>query len=132
MLVTSWQREADSAADSMNREHQFQLALIDQLTAALEAKAPGVEALFTQLATASDLHFVAEETLMRQHAYAKYHLHVEEHRRLIDLVHALQERHGAGAPVLEAVTALRRSLAAHINGLDEEFEALVRAGQAPD
>jgi hemerythrin-like metal-binding protein len=127
--TTPWQREAEAAALSIDREHGLQLGLVDQLLASLEQNPNETPARFEDLLTTSDVHFASEEVLMRQHSYPKYGAHVEEHRRLVEALQDLLQRQARSEPMQEKVIALRRWLSAHIGGMDREFEAFVRAAQ---
>ena len=124
MSSIPWKNEAERGADGMNREHDLQLSLLDQLLAALDTKAPVGRAILDELLTVSDLHFATEEVLMRQHSHPKYHLHVDEHRRLMEELRALDRRFGAA--LADDVLAMRRSLTAHIANLDGDVETAVR------
>ena len=121
MSTMPWKNEAERGADGMNREHDLQLSLLDQLLAALDTKAPVGRAILDELLTVSDLHFATEEVLMRQHSHPKYHLHVDEHRRLMEELRALDRRCTA-----DDVLTMRRSLTAHIAHLDGDVETEVR------
>lgn len=129
MSTSTWKHEAEGAANGMNREHHFQLALLDRLLSALDTRIPHPESLLGELLVTSDLHFATEEVLMRQHSHSRYHLHVEEHRQLMEALRELQRRFQAGQASDEDVVAMRRSIAAHIASADQDFENAVR-GQA--
>ena len=126
MSSIPWKNEAERGADWMNREHDLQLSLLDQLLAALDTRAPIARSILDELLTASDQHFATEEVLMRQHSHPKYHLHVDEHRRLMEELRALDRRFGAALAQPEDVLSMRRSLTAHIENLDGDVETLVR------
>lgn len=128
MTTSNWTHEAAVAANGITLEHGLQLGLVDEVLKAIDTKSTALDSLFGELLTMSDMHFGTEEVLMRQHSYPKYHLHVEEHARLLDLIKGLKVRAATGAPVKEEVGALRRQISAHIDGLDGEFETLVRTG----
>ena len=126
MSSNPWKNEAECGADGMNREHDLQLSLLDQLLAALDTRAPIARSILDELLTASDLHFATEEVLMRQHSHPKYHLHVDEHRRLMEELRALDRRFGAALAQAEDVLLMRRSLTSHITNLDGDVETVVR------
>jgi len=126
MSTMPWKNEAERGADGMNREHDLQLSLLDQLLTALDTKAPAGRAILDELLTVSDLHFATEEVLMRQHSHPKYHLHVDEHRRLMEELRALERRCSAALAEADDVLTMRRSLTAHIAHLDGDVETEVR------
>ena len=125
MSSTPWKNEAERGADGMNREHELQLSLLDQLLATLDTGAPVAGAILDELLTVSDLHFATEEVLMRQHSHPKYHLHVDEHRRLMEELRALERRFVAALAEPDDVLGMRRSLTAHIANLDADVETAV-------
>jgi hemerythrin-like metal-binding protein len=125
MSSNPWKHEAERGADSMNREHDLQLWLLDRLLGALDTRGDP-RSILDELLTVSDLHFATEEVLMRQHSHPNYHLHVDEHRRLMDELRALDRRFTDALSGAEDVLTMRRSLTTHIANLDGEVETAVR------
>lgn len=123
---SAWKRDAQSAKERIDHEHGLQLILVDQLQKALERAPHDVANRFSDLRSATELHFGNEEVLMRQHAYPKYSAHVEEHRRMTETLHDLELRYARGEDMTEKVSAMRLWLGAHITGPDHDFDEFMQ------
>jgi len=121
-MSQTWEAEIVREAKELEKEHTYQVGLIDSLLGALETDDhQAAAALFGQLLDASNLHFGDEEILMRQHSYPRYGAHVEEHRRMVEALQDLVQRFGAGEQLHDQVTAVRGWFAGHIQRMDREF-----------
>jgi hemerythrin-like metal-binding protein len=113
-------------------EHQLQVQLVDALRGAVAGgREPAVLAeLLQQLQDVSSVHFGSEELLMRLHAWERYEMHVEEHRRLLEELEALKARfaEGGGASLAVPLDQLQAWLAGHIRGADRTFAEYVAGG----
>ncbi len=68
----------------IDSEHGLQLSLIRDLEVSVEsADSKRALALLQQLEDVTNAHFLAEQLLMRRHAYPSYQAHQQEHDRLI-------------------------------------------------
>lgn len=130
---TTWEQELQLGVEDVDREHSLQVRLVEALQEALVAGADRTTTaeILQRLDDCSDVHFMAEELLMRLHSYPRYHLHVEEHRRLLGTLREMRARYADGqAPSLDVVEELRRWLAGHIRGLDRDVAEYVNGGDA--
>ena len=114
----------------MDEEHALQLQLLRELLSNLESgDAPAALELFERLDQFTGAHFLAEELLMRLHAYPDYEAHAAEHGRFVEELNALRARlSGGGAPDLrEDADAFARRLLAHIATADSALGAFQRS-----
>ncbi len=115
----------------MEREHALEIRMVRDLQTALAAGDQATaEALFGQLEDFTNAHFLAEQLVMRLHAYPALAAHQEEHDRLVAELRDLRRCLDAGAPAdpLGAVARLERWLYAH---MESEDRALVDFLQQP-
>jgi len=115
----------------MEREHALEIRMVRDLQAALAAGDQATaEALFGQLEDFTNAHFLAEQLVMRLHAYPALAAHQEQHDRLVAELRDLRRSLDAGAPAdpLGAVARLERWLYAH---MESEDRALVDFLQQP-
>jgi hemerythrin len=129
----AWEDELRLGVEDVDREHGLQVRLVEALQEALVAGADRATTaeILQRLDDCSDVHFMGEELLMRLHSYPRYHLHVEEHRRLLGTLRELRARfEGGQAPTLDTVEELRRWLAGHVRGLDRDVAEWVSGGEA--
>lgn len=119
-------QETQSTAQTMDREHQIQIGLIDALCQAAEqepeASAKAAEIL-AQLVSYSSAHFMSEELLMRLASYEGYEDHVADHIHMMDELDAMLARQQAGdaMTVLEKGRAIRDFITRHIDTRDRLF-----------
>ena len=110
-------------------EHQLQLSLVDAFERAAGAN-ERVEAgrILEQMADLSQMHFLAEELVMRLHQYPAFREHAAEHARLMDEMNELLKENAAGTlePTLGLAERLRRSLASHLQGTDRALADFIR------
>lgn len=129
MLPTAGGGEMTPGLSEMEREHQLQIALVDAFEKAIGANAR-VEAgrILEQMADLSEMHFLAEELVMRLHQYPGFHEHAAEHAILLKEMRELRREHAAGTLdlTLDLATRLRRTLANHLGGTDFALSAYMR------
>ncbi|HSN89720.1 MAG TPA: hemerythrin family protein [Anaeromyxobacteraceae bacterium] len=117
--------EVDRA--TVELQHRVQLGLLRALEAQLAPGGDRAEAGLTleRLLEFTEMHFAAEETLMRLHAYPHAAAHAEAHQRLLGEVLAIGQEHLAGddAGASEVARRLRAWLREHILGMDGAFDA---------
>ncbi len=132
-MSQSWEAEIARESAELDREHTYQVGLIDSLLGAMETgDRPAAVKLFGQVLDASNIHFGDEEVLMRQHSYPKYGAHIEEHRRMVEALQDLVQRFTNGEQLHEQVTAVRGWFAGHIQRMDREFSAHLSGRPAKD
>lgn len=116
----------------MDLEHQLQLALVDAFE-----KAAGVNErieagrILEQMADLSEMHFLAEELVMRLHGYPAFKEHMTEHANLMREMNELLRENAAGTLdiTLELAGRLRRTLANHLGGTDHALaDYMLREG----
>lgn len=111
-----------SGHEAMDSEHQVQVGLVAALRQALEKglEKTAIDTILDRLISYTDAHFMAEQLLMRQYAYPLYEGHVQEHDRLVEKVHELQEKYQSGEiqMTLSVAQSLEQWLLGHIKGTD--------------
>ena len=77
----------------MDEEHGLQLQLLRELLQNLESDdVPAARELFERIDHFTNAHFLAEELLMRLHAYPDYEAHLAEHGQFVEELTALGAR----------------------------------------
>ena len=113
----------------MEREHELQIALVDAFERAAGAN-ERIEAgkILEEMADLSEMHFLAEELVMRLHQYPAFEEHAAEHVRLIRDMNELLRQNAAGTLeiTLELADRLRRMLTNHLRGTDHALAAFLR------
>lgn len=112
----------ETGFEIIDGEHRVQIELVTALRQALSEGRTKEEVgeILGQLVSYTDVHFMAEQLLMRKTDYPGQPAHVMEHDRLIDQVRELQRLYQAGelALTLENADWLRRWLLKHIQSSD--------------
>jgi hemerythrin len=134
---SSWGAEMALGVATVDSEHSLQTRLLAVLREAVEARRDRavIEEILRRVEDTSNSHFLSEELLMRLGAYDHYGVHVEEHRKLLEQLHAMRARFQAEPKydLLAAVHWLEEWLGAHIKGMDRRFtESMEGAAAAPN
>jgi len=135
MSVDGIEQEARTGITAMEREHALEIRMVRELQAALAAgDRPAAKALFERLEDFSNAHFLAEQLLMRLHAYPAFAVHEEEHDRLIAELRDLRRALDAVEPAdpVGAVARLERWLYAHMESEDKALCDFLAQSPAPD
>jgi hemerythrin len=107
-------------------QHRVQLGLLKAIEAQLGPGGDRAEAGLTleRLLEFTEVHFAAEETLMRLHGYPQAEAHAEAHRRLLGEALIIGQEHVAGDDpgAASAAGRLRAWLRDHIVGMDGAFD----------
>jgi hemerythrin len=117
----------------MDEEHALQLQLLRELMQNLESgDRPAALELFERLDQFTNAHFLAEELLMRLHAYPAFEAHAAEHGQFVEELAALRARLAGGeaGDVREEADAFARRLLSHIATADHALGAFQRSGAA--
>jgi len=117
----------------MDEEHALQLGLLRELLESLEAgDRPAAVEVFERLDAFTKAHFLAEELLMRLHAYPQYEAHAAEHAQFVEGLTSLREQLASGeaAALLDEADAWSRRLLAHVATADHALGAFQRSGAA--
>ena len=115
----------------MDEEHALQLQLLRELMQNLESgDRPAALELFDRLDQFTNAHFLAEELLMRLHAYPQFEAHAAEHAQFVEELTKLRARLAGSeaGEVREDADAFARRLLAHIATADHALGAFERSG----
>jgi hemerythrin len=86
------QEQAQTGIAEMDREHALELQIVRAIHAALaDSDKPRVDAFLQQLEDFTNAHFLAEQLLMRLHAYPGYEAHQQEHDQLMQELEDLSQ-----------------------------------------
>lgn len=106
----------------MDQEHALELQIVRSIQTALaDSDGDKVDELLQQLEDFTNAHFLAEQLLMRLHAYPGYEAHQEEHDHLMTELHGLSQNirsEGSPNPAKDAEN-LERWLLTHIQSSDQ-------------
>ncbi len=135
MTDRPWGEGLEIGNPAIDGEHRLQIELVKALEEALRARDPAPRAgeILKQLLDYSNVHFLAEDLMMRLHAYPAYEAHVQEHENLVDQLEELQRYFAAGelAPTRALVEALKNWLAEHIRTMDRGFAVFLEGKRPP-
>lgn len=118
---------------SMDSEHALQIDLVEALGRLVaEGKSEVADEILEKLLDLTQVHFLAEELMMRMEGYPGYEAHLAEHGELIAELRKLRAaRSQPDHPMTrEAVDGLRSWLAGHIRTQDRAFAAFLAARAA--
>lgn len=125
MSETGWSSDLALGVDAIDKEHHLQVALLDEIARAIDGQqpAPTVVELLDQLIEYTNAHFLAEQLMMRLHAYPLYAAHVAEHDALLADARRLRDAvaRGDSEAARPLVDALARWLTTHIRGMDRTY-----------
>jgi hemerythrin-like metal-binding protein len=119
---------------SIDSEHALQIDLVEALGRLVaEGKSREVvDEILEKLLDLTQVHFLAEELMMRMEGYPGYEAHLAEHGELLAELLKLRaaRREGAHPMTHDAVDGLRSWLAGHIRTQDRAFAAFLTARAA--
>ena len=122
MSTEKLHQHAQTGIAEMDQEHALELQIVRSIkTALVDADHERVNELLQQLEDFTNAHFLAEQLLMRLHAYPGYEAHQEEHDQLMTELHELSQGIQADTssdPAQEAEN-LERWLLTHIQSSDQ-------------
>lgn len=125
MSVIKWKECYETKIDSLDREHQRLVELINQLYEAIRNKHPEdvMQTTFDALLDYTKQHFSHEEKLLEEYNYPELELQREQHQKLAqevdDYLHKLAE--GNIPPAIEVMGFLRSWLLDHIVQSDLKY-----------
>lgn len=129
MSTSKLENDARTGLDVMDKEHALELQMVRALKVALvEGDRAKVIVLMDELEVFANAHFLAEQLLMRLHAYPGFASHQVDHDRLIAELRELSARI-AGSPEADArsgVEALELWLLTHIHSEDQALADFLR------
>jgi hemerythrin-like metal-binding protein len=121
----------DAAHADMDREHQVQLSLLRSLCQATREQRDTVYVtqLLDQLTAYCEAHFVSEELIMRQHSYADYEDHADDHCHMMGLLRTMAiDRATGNSSALTAITDEALAfIETHIATRDKRFTDFMRS-----
>jgi hemerythrin-like metal-binding protein len=111
----------------MDTEHLLQVQILSAMLAAFaDDDWPRASDLIRQLQDVTEAHFIAEQLLMRLHAYPGYAVHEREHDQLLDELRSLEESIVSGDTGLSAAArSFELWLLHHIHTADKAFAAFL-------
>ncbi len=105
----------------MDEEHALQIRLLSELLRRLDSyDAAAALPVFDRVEQFTAAHFLAEELLMRLHAYPEYEAHASAHASFVEELKGLRRllADGVDEEVREEADAFARRLLAHIATAD--------------
>jgi len=133
MSAAERHRDLVTGNREMDEEHALQLRLLRELVDNLESgDAPAALEVFDRLEAFTSTHFLAEELLMRLHAYPALEAHAADHAGFLGELKGVRARLAGGLDeeAREDADAFARRLLAHIASADHAFADFQRAGGA--
>jgi len=131
MSTSELEKHGVEGVAGMDREHAVEMQIVRSLQAALlDNDRETAAELMAQLEDFTNAHFLAEQLLMRLHAYPAYEAHQQEHDRLIgELVDLRQSIESGERDPATAVEAIEAWLLTHIHTSDDDLANFLK--QAP-
>jgi hemerythrin-like metal-binding protein len=116
-------------AHGIDKEHTIQIQMLNLLTKAVSENNENSEKeeILDQLISFSQVHFMSEKLVMRQHSYPGYDEHEDEHGALMDSLYELKaevQKSPAGLD-LKNLHDIRQMLVDHIASQDKRFSAFL-------
>ncbi len=118
----------------MDREHAVEMQIVRSLQKTLLAgDREAASELINELEDFTNAHFLAEQLLMRLHAYPAFEAHQQEHDQLIDQLTSLRQgiENDNDDPAV-AVEALEQWLMTHIHTSDEDLAKFLKQADSDD
>lgn len=131
----AWGEGLETGVAAIDGEHRLQIELVKALEDALASQDPAGRAreILSRLLDYTNVHFLAEDLMMRVHAYPGYQAHLQEHETLVAQLEELHRHFAAGelVPSRELVEALKHWLGEHIRTMDRGFALFMEASRRP-
>lgn len=116
-------------ASGIDKEHTIQIQMLNLLSKAVSenSKDSEKEEILDQLISFSQVHFMSENLVMRQHSYPGFDEHDNEHGTLMDGLYELkkQVQESASGLDLKNLHDLRQMLINHIVSQDKRFSTFL-------
>lgn len=122
MSSSEMNEELQTGVDEMDREHALELQIVRAIQKALASgDRSEIPQLLEKLEDFTNAHFLAEQLLMRLHAYPGYEAHQQEHDGLMEELKGLTQAllDDDGADPAQAAQSLERWLITHIQSEDQ-------------
>lgn len=126
MDAIEWRADFNTGIASVDHEHRELVALVNRIHAQLRDgdRPDQVEARLGELHDAIAAHFALEERIMREHRYAGYAPHKEDHERLLDDIRDIMESQVAD-PAAVLAERLVGWFGRHFRTLDADLHRLI-------
>jgi hemerythrin-like metal-binding protein len=135
VAIAPWNSRYETGIGLIDSQHQSLFAAVNQLADSFrkgQAQEQATASLDFLVAYALE-HFQTEEQHMREIGFPGLLQHAQEHARLLEKAHALQEAHAEGLPVTMQVTIFFADwLKHHIIDMDLLYVNFLREQQAQD
>lgn len=122
MTTDKLHQHAQTGIAEMDQEHALELQIVRSIQTALaNSDRDTVTKLLQQLEDFTNAHFLAEQLLMRLHAYPGYEAHQEEHDHLMNELTELSQsiRDGVSEDPAQDAENLERWLMTHMQSSDQ-------------
>lgn len=128
-----WSPDYSVNIKTIDNQHQELVSILNRLFVAVSMREGSeiVGDILTALKNYTKTHFALEERLMQQANYADLEAHKEEHKKLIEQLDALIQKHLLEEKPIyfEMLRFLKNWLKEHIRGVDTKYSlALQQAG----
>jgi hemerythrin len=131
MTSNELQEPLQTGVDEMDREHALELQIVRSIQRALAGgKMEELPQLLEKLEDFTNAHFLAEQLLMRLHAYPGFEAHQQEHDELMEELRELGRQLMADDttdPVRQA-EKLEQWLIRHIQSEDQALAEFLKSG----
>jgi hemerythrin len=93
MPLIDWSDDFETGIGSLDFEHREMIALLNQLAENISSESSRGEVLdfLGEVYAKISAHFALEERVMREHRYAGYQAHKDDHERLLDELREIME-----------------------------------------
>jgi len=131
MSLLVWKAEYSVGIASMDDEHREMIELINDVYAKLGAvpDAAAIEECLESIFTTISMHFALEERIMRDHGYAEYEDHKDDHEELLDEIRDLMDEWVADTD--KGATLLKERLSAWFGNHFASFDARLHGKIGP-
>ena len=131
MALMAWKDDFSVKIKTIDAQHKKLVALLNQIHEATSAGRGKdvVEKILADLVTYANVHFSAEEDLLKKHAYPGLPQQKAEHQKLVKTVKDFQQDFDSGrvGMSIEIMQFLKDWLTGHILGLDKQYSAFLSA-----
>jgi hemerythrin len=128
-----WSPEYSVSIKTIDNQHQELVNILNRLFVAVAVREGEkvIGGILEALKSYTKTHFALEERLMQQAKYADTEVHMAEHKKLIEQLDQLCEKHKLEEKPIyfDMLRFLKTWLKDHIKGVDTKYsEALLKAG----
>ncbi len=125
-----WSRDYNVNIKVIDDQHQELVNILNRLFVAVFKREGDkvVAGILDALMSYTQTHFALEEHLMREAKYKDIEQHIEEHRKLLEQLDRLCNKHLLGEKPIyfEMLSFLKRWLREHIQNVDKRYSAVLQ------